>query len=127
MALDSIKSSIHALLLPTNNACALFNKDGTLQAYRAEFKFEANLREYVRLQGLASGEKRTLSNIISFTSAGSNVDALALPTSKYVTDTWKQDGAKLLQMIERALDDSKNQEVSGRELDSDPRFSSISY
>ncbi|KKY34898.1 putative pfs domain protein [Diaporthe ampelina] len=87
--------------------------DGTLQAYRAEFTFEANLREYVRLQGLASGEKRTLSNIISFTSAGSNVDALALPTSKYVTDTWKQDGAKLLQMIERALDDSKNQEVSG--------------
>lgn len=114
MVLDLISRTIQSVLLPTNKACALFGQDGGLQAYRAEFVFQADLREYVHLQGLASAENRKLSSIISFTSARSNVDALALPTSQYVRDTWKQDGARLLQMIEKALIDTKNQGIPGR-------------
>ncbi|KAG6358205.1 hypothetical protein INS49_014089 [Diaporthe citri] len=106
MALDFIKRAIKSRLLP-------INEDGELRQFRAEIAFQGDLREYVRLQGQASGEKKRLSNIISFTSAGSNVDALALPTSKYVSDTWKQEGVNLLRMIEKALDDTKNQGVSG--------------
>lgn len=121
MVLDVITSTIKSELLPTNKAYALLDKDGELQGYRAEFAFQGNLREYVRLQGQASREKRKLSSLISFTSAGSNVDALALPTSRYVSDTWKQNGVKLLQMIERALNDTKNQGVTGGELSFDCR------
>lgn len=116
MVLDLINRTIQSGLLPTNKACALLGKDGGLQAYRAEFVFKANLREYVHLQGLASGGNRKLSSIISFTSARSTVDALALPTSQYVRDTWNQDGAKLLQMMEKALIDTKNQGITGRKL-----------
>lgn len=116
MVLDIINRTIQSGLLPTNKACALLGKDGGLQAYRAEFVFKANLREYVHLQGRASGESRKLSSIISFTSARSNVDALALPTSQYIRDTWNQNGTKLLQMIDKALIDTKNQGIPGRRL-----------
>lgn len=111
-----IKNTIQSELLPTNKACALLDKEGGIQGYRAEFAFQCNLRQYVRLQGQALGEKRRLSSLISFTSAGSDVDALALPTSQYVRETWKQDGAKLLLVIEKALNDTKNQGTPGREL-----------
>lgn len=109
-----IKNAIQSELLPTNTACALFNKDEELQGYRAHFLFQGNLRQYVRLQAQALGEKRRLSGLISFTSAGSDVDALALLTSQYVRETWKQDGTKLLQIIEKALSDTKNQGIPGR-------------
>lgn len=95
-------------------------KDGN--GYKATFVFQTRLREYVQLQGQAWGGKRNLSNIISFTSASSTVDAIALLTSEYVAETWKQKGVKLLQMIERALALKKtgNQEVKGRKLTAGP-------
>lgn len=88
-------------------------RDG--QGYGAAFMIETSLREYVRLQGQAWGEKRRLSSIISFTSADSYVDALALPTSDYVAETWRKEGIKLLRLIERALYDSGGR-ASGREF-----------
>lgn len=109
MVLDLIERAIKSKLLPTDE----YRKT---KEFRAKFTFQGNLREYVHLQGKAWGENKKFSGLISFTSADSNVDALALPTSKYVRDTWKHDGAKLLQLIERALNDTKNQGVSDRKL-----------
>lgn len=111
-----IKNTIQSELSPTNKACVLLDKEGKVQEYRAEFAFQSNLRQYVRLQGQALGQKRRLSSLVSFTSAGSDVDALALPTSQYVGETWKQDGPKLLQIIEKALSDTNDQGIPGRKL-----------
>lgn len=109
MVVDLIQNAIKSKLLPTD-------EDRGFREFRGEFEFQGNLREYVRLQGQAWGGNKKLSALISFTSADPDVDVLALPTSKYVRDTWKQNGAKLLQLIERALYDTENQGVSGRKL-----------
>lgn len=112
MVLDLIKSKIQSELSPGKDTYIGLGKDGKPQGFRAEFAFEVNLRRYLNLQGLAVGEKRRLSNIITFTSAGSDVDALAVPASMYVRETWGQDGTRILQMVENAMRGTEIREVS---------------
>lgn len=102
MVLDVIKNKIQSEISPAKNAYVVLGKDGKPQSFRAEFEFKVNLRRYLSLQRMATGEKTTLSSMITFTSAGSVVDALAVPASMYVRDTWGQDGTKILRMVENA-------------------------
>ena len=113
--LDIIKSKIQSEFLPTKTQYVLYGKDEKPQSYRAEFTFEGNLRRYLSLQNQAAGKKNKFSNLISFTSAGSGADALALPCSVYVRDTWGRDGAKILQIIDQAMGGAETREVSASE------------
>lgn len=112
MVLDDVKRKIDSELSPANNAYLVPGKDGKPPSFRAEFVFKVNLRRYIRLQGLAARENGTLSRMITFTSADSGVDALAVPASMYVQDTWGQDGTKILQMVERAISCTKLRAIS---------------
>lgn len=103
MVLDLIKSKVESELSSAKKMYVALGKDGKPEAFRAEFAFQVNLRRYLTLQNLALGGKRRLSNIISFTSAGSDVDVLAVPISMYVRDTWGPDGTKILKMVESAM------------------------
>lgn len=103
MVLEDIKKNIDSALSPANNAYLVPGRDGNPPSFRAEFAFKVNLRRYVTLQSLAARENRTLSRMITFTSAGSDVDTLAVPASMYVRDTWGQDGTKILKTVESAM------------------------
>lgn len=103
MAIEAIKSKVQSELSPSKKIYLSLGKDGKPQGFRAEFAFQVNLRRYLALQCLASGGNKRLSNIITFTSAGSDVDALAVPASMYVRETWGQDGSKILHLVENAM------------------------
>lgn len=107
-----IKEQIRSLLAPTKPTLVRSSANETLNGYAAIFTFNVYLPDYLHLQSL--GKKKKLSNIICFTSAGSDADALALPVGMYVRDTWGHNGTKILQMIERALGgyEAKNQASS---------------
>ncbi|KAJ0116721.1 hypothetical protein J7T55_009871 [Diaporthe amygdali] len=85
----------------TKAACALLNKE-EIKGYRAEFAFEASLNKYLNLQ-----KKKIFSNTICFTSAASDIDALALPASTYTRDIWGNNGTRILQMIDRAVSNAQ--------------------
>jgi hypothetical protein len=116
MVLDYIKNKIQSELSPANNRYMVFGKDKKPEGFRMEFAFEVNLRKYLGLWGQVLGEKRRLSNMITFTSAASDIDALAVPASMYVRDTWGRDGIKILQMVENAVGGSEIREVSTSKL-----------
>lgn len=103
MVLDDIKRRIEPEFSPAHNAYSVPGKDGKPPSFRAEFDFKVNLRSYMSLQGMVAPENNKLSSMITFTSAGSDVDALAVPASMYVRDTWGQDGSKILQMVQSAI------------------------
>ncbi|KAK2609523.1 hypothetical protein N8I77_003019 [Diaporthe amygdali] len=101
----------------TKAACALLNKE-EIKGYRAEFTFEASLNRYLNLQ-----KKKTFSNTICFTSAASDIDALALPASTYTRDIWGSNGTKILQTIDRAVSNVQSHGASTSELSEFLEFS----
>ncbi|KAH8753625.1 hypothetical protein F5883DRAFT_689242 [Diaporthe sp. PMI_573] len=101
--LDIIRRTIQSELQPDKKQYVLCGQDGESPRYRAEFAFKGDLRTYLKLQNQASGEKKKFSSLISFTSACVGPDALAIPVSVYVRDTWGQNGIKILQMIGNAV------------------------
>jgi hypothetical protein len=114
-----IKSQIQSELISAKERkkYILLGKDGKPQCYRAEFQFEGNLRRYQYLQNQVSGEKRRFSNLLTFTSPDVGADALALPASIYVSNTWGGDGTKILQMVDNAMRATKIQGVSASKSD----------
>lgn len=107
MVLDDIKSQMGSELLQDDNRYLVPSNDGKTPTFRAEFVFKVNLRKYMSLQRLVARENGKLSSMITFTSAGSDVDALAVPASKYVRDAWGRDGIKILQMVDNAMGGSR--------------------
>lgn len=116
MVLDDIKSQIEFDLPPDDNPYLVPGKGGKPPSFRAEFVFKVNLRKYMSLQRLVIRDNVTLSSMITFTSAGSDVDALALPASMYVRQTWGQDGIKILRTVENAMACTEIRAISASKL-----------
>ncbi|POS80095.1 hypothetical protein DHEL01_v201502 [Diaporthe helianthi] len=76
-------------------------------------RFQGDLRTYLKLQSEVTRESKKISNLISFTSAHIGPDALAVPASTYVRDTWGKDGTMILQMVDDAIRTNQARKVEG--------------
>ncbi|KAG8158161.1 hypothetical protein KVR01_011922 [Diaporthe batatas] len=76
-------------------------------------RFQGNLRTYLSLQSRAVRERKKISNLISFTSTHIGPDALAVPASTYVRDTWGRDGTTILRMVDDAIRTDQVRKVEG--------------
>lgn len=108
-----IKSIVESELVPTNEKYVLRDEHEQAKCYRANFSFKGNLRYYLTLQNQVSRDRKRLSDLITFTSSCVGPDALAVPASTYVTDTWGCDGTTILQMVDASMGSANPRRVSG--------------